>query len=177
MPRNVEIKARVGGLDAVAGRLRRLPVHDSFKLTQHDVFYRVPDGRLKLRTFDDNTSELIFYRRPDTTAPGVSTYERAPVADRAGLARLLAQAFGVRGEVRKERTVALVGQTRVHLDRVAGLGEFVELEVVLTDDQTEAEACVIADRLMEALGIGADDLVDAAYIDLLEGSIAGDSCT
>ena len=168
MARNVEIKARVTDPDAMARRLRRLPVDDSFQLTQHDVFFRVADGRLKLRTFGDGASELIFYRRPDSAAPGISRYERTPVADRAAMLRLLTGAFGIRGEVHKDRTVLLVGQTRVHLDRVAGLGEFLELEVVLTDEQTEADGCAVAHRLMDSLGIDADDLVDGAYIDLKE---------
>ena len=42
---------------------------------------------------------------------------------------MLGQALGVLGVVRKQRLLYLVGQTRVHLDSVEGLGDFLELEV------------------------------------------------
>ena len=38
--------------------------------------------------------------------------------------------------MRKHRTLYLVGRTRVHLDRVDGLGHFLELEVVLADGES-----------------------------------------
>jgi adenylate cyclase class IV len=49
---------------------------------------------------------------------------------------------------------------------VEGLGEFVELEVVLRSDQPEKDGIVIARDLMARLGITGDQLVEAAYIDL-----------
>ena len=70
--------------------------------------------------------------------------------------------------VRKERRLFLVGQTRIHLDRVDNLGDFVELEVVMEPTQTMEDGVDIAYRLMEALGISERDLIDCAYIDLLE---------
>ena len=70
--------------------------------------------------------------------------------------------------VRKERRLFLVGQTRIHLDRVDNLGDFVELEVVMEPTQTMEDGVEIAYRLMEALGISESDLIDCAYIDLLE---------
>jgi len=73
--------------------------------------------------------------------------------------------------VEKTRTLYVTGQTRIHLDDVKGLGTFVELEVVLRDDQPEAEGHAVAAGLMQRLGIAAADLLDRSYADMLaEGS-------
>jgi adenylate cyclase class IV len=70
--------------------------------------------------------------------------------------------------VRKQRWLLLVGQTRIHLDRVEGLGEFIELEVVLRDDQSVADGVRIADPLMHELGLAGAERIAAAYLDLLQ---------
>ena len=41
----------------------------------------------------------------------------------------LGLALGVRGVVKKTRRLIMIGQTRVHIDDVEGLGTFMELEV------------------------------------------------
>ena len=51
------------------------------------------------------------------------------------LVETLAGVLKTRGVVTKRREVFLIGRTRVHLDDVKGLGTFVELEVVLGDDE------------------------------------------
>jgi len=61
-----------------------------------------------------------------------------------------------------------VGQTRIHLDDVEGLGSFVELEVVMQNNQSAAEGTQIARGLMAQLEILDSDLVEAAYMDLLQ---------
>ena len=37
--------------------------------------------------------------------------------------------MGIKGDVKKTRYLYMVGQTRVHVDEVEGLGNFMELEV------------------------------------------------
>jgi adenylate cyclase class IV len=61
----------------------------------------------------------------------------------------------------------MLGQTRVHIDDVYGLGEFLELEVVLRPGQSEAEGHSIATALLKEFGIGQDYLLAEAYVDLL----------
>lgn len=100
--------------------------------------------------------------------PKLSSYSISNTADPAGLEDVLTQALGVRGKVVKERFLFLVGQTRIHLDRVQDLGEFIELEVVLTDSQTSQDGDVIAQELMNALGICQENLLTGAYMDLLQ---------
>ncbi|HSW23025.1 MAG TPA: CYTH domain-containing protein, partial [Burkholderiaceae bacterium] len=66
MSRNVEIKARVSGIEALMPRARALADGDVQRLVQDDTFFRVPHGRLKLREFGDGSAELIHYQRADT---------------------------------------------------------------------------------------------------------------
>jgi predicted adenylyl cyclase CyaB len=73
--------------------------------------------------------------------------------------------------VRKTRYLYLVGQTRIHLDEVEGLGQFMELEVVMREGQTEAEGQAIAQDLMASLGVERGDLLEGAYMDLLESTL------
>jgi adenylate cyclase class IV len=62
----------------------------------------------------------------------------------------------------------LVGQTRIHLDEVEDLGTFLELEVVLDEDQTTEEGAEIARKLMKDLDVADTTLIHQAYIDLLD---------
>ncbi len=172
MPRNVELKARVVDLAAVEARAKLLADQGPLELSQDDTFFACSTGRLKLRQFRTDHGELIFYRRPDTEGPKLSEYVIAPTSAPGELREALSRAYGVSGRVLKQRRLYLVGQTRVHLDQVAGLGSFVELEVVLTDEQAFAEGEQIAADLLEKLGIAPSCLIDRAYVDLLRD--AGD---
>jgi len=58
-----------------------------------------------------------------------------PTAAPDALREALTLAYGVIGRVRKVRTLFMAGRTRIHLDRVEGLGEFLELEVVLAEHE------------------------------------------
>jgi len=168
MARNVEIKARVRD----AARLRALALavgEEPLELIrQRDTFYHVNRGRLKLREFADGTGELIAYERPDRPGPRTSRYTISPAPDPARLHAALTQALGVRGVVAKERTLIRRGRTRIHLDRVTGLGDFVELEVVLTADESEADGRAVALELMARLEIDERDLMEQAYIDQMD---------
>ncbi len=168
MPRNVEIKARVWDMDEVRARAEALSDAPALVLEQEDTFFHTPEGRLKLRVFPDGKGELIAYRRPDAVGPKTSEYFVYRTPHPRELAAVLERALGVRGVVRKRRLLYLVGQTRIHLDEVEGLGAFLELEVVLADGQAETEGEAVARRLMTKLGLRDEDRVAAAYIDLLE---------
>jgi predicted adenylyl cyclase CyaB len=168
MARNIEIKARAHQFDQLLARAAALATEPPLIYRQQDFFYDVPNGRLKLRQFDDNTpAELIFYQRDDRDGPKVSYYSRSPVTNAEAMHTLLAQALNTRGIVNKERHVYVVGRTRIHLDRVDGLGDFIELEVLLGQDDEEAGGQQEAEQLFERLGVSSADLVPVAYVDLL----------
>ncbi|CAG2127454.1 class IV adenylate cyclase [Cupriavidus plantarum] len=170
MARNIEIKARIDSIDAVAPRAAALAQHGPERIEQDDTFFPCRNGRLKLRAFDASRGELIFYARPDQTGPKESFYILSPTSSPDTLRAALAAAHGEGGRVRKVRTLFLVGRTRVHLDRVEGLGDFLELEVVLADDEPAETGVAEAHALMDALGVDRARLIDGAYVDLLNGN-------
>jgi predicted adenylyl cyclase CyaB len=168
MARNVEIKAKVSDLPKLRRRVESLADRGPALIEQEDTFFLCPSGRLKLRRFSDGTGELIFYQRPDGNGPRESQYFISATHDPRSLTTVLTGAYGVRGVVRKRRALFLAGQTRIHLDEVEDLGTFLELEVVLDEDQTAEEGTEIAQKFMKDLDIADTTLVPQAYIDLLD---------
>jgi adenylate cyclase class IV len=83
------------------------------------------------------------------------------------LREALSRANGQLGRVRKRRLLLMKGATRIHLDRVEGLGDFMELEVVLQPGQGDAEGSATAEALMLELGLAGAPRIAGAYLDLL----------
>ena len=151
-----------------AGALKSLSDSPLEVIPQDDTFFVIPKGRLKLRVLAPDRAQLVYYERPNQDGPKRSDYFIFNTNDPENLKTALSLALGIRGVVRKTRYLYMVGQTRVHLDDVEGLGQFMELEVVLRDDQSDAEGQAIANDLMKKLGIEPTDLIEGAYMDLLE---------
>ncbi|MGO4327419.1 class IV adenylate cyclase [Cupriavidus sp. 2TAF22] len=167
MPRNVEIKARIASIDALVPLVAPLADHGPERIEQDDTFFRCASGRLKLRAFASGEGQLIFYARADQAGPRESHYIISPTAAPDSLRAALAAAWGEDGRVRKTRVLYLAGRTRVHLDRVEGLGDFLELEVVLAEGEPAAAGVAEAHALLARLGVAQEQLVETAYVDLL----------
>jgi predicted adenylyl cyclase CyaB len=168
MPANIEIKARVRDFESLQASAAQLSNAPCQTISQEDTFFQVPQGRLKLRELSPHHGQLIYYQRQDISGPKHSEYQIYETDDPAGLKIILAKAYGIRGVVAKIRYLYMVGQTRIHVDDVKGLGKFMELEVVLQPGQTDSEGQAIAESLMHKLGIEDTDLIDSAYMDMIE---------
>jgi adenylate cyclase class IV len=170
MPRNIEIKARIASVEAVLPRALAAADGPPQPIEQDDTFFLVPAGRLKLRDFGDGRAELIQYERADGPAARASQYLIVAATEPALLREALARACGVLGRVRKQRLLLQAGATRIHLDRVQDLGDFIELEVVLRDGQGDAEGALAAEALMQRLGLADAPRIAGAYLDLLRAA-------
>lgn len=168
MPVNIEIKARVHDFADLKHRAEMLSDTPCQVIPQEDTFFNCRLGRLKLRELGSNQAQLVYYLRQDISGPKHSDYKIFATEDPAGLKLILSQAYGIRGVISKVRYLYMLGQTRIHLDDVKGLGKFMELEVVLRPGQTDAEGQAIAEDLMHKLGIQESDLIETAYMDMLE---------
>ena len=166
--RNLELKARHADLGAarnavsVIGNIRAGGVE-----IQVDTYFHVPQGRLKLREINEESATLIFYERSNRAEARICNYQLVPVLDAGALKAALAAALGVRGVVRKRREVYFWHNVRIHLDEVAGLGTFVELEAVLGPDEDENRAQERLEHLCELMGIADVDLLGQSNADLL----------
>lgn len=167
MPTNIEIKARIDSIERLLPVVASIADEGQEHVLQDDSFFSCPNGRLKLRGLSNNHGVLIFYRRADEPGPKPSFYVHSEPSDPDGLRAVLTDAYGQVGRVRKHRIVFHIGQTRVHLDRVEGLGEFLELEVAVGDGLEPDAAISEAHRLVAALGIEDAALIEGAYVDLL----------
>lgn len=170
MARNIEIKAKIERIEPLVSIIASLADTGPFDLPHHDTFFNCPSGKLKLRAFSESAGELIFYQRPQLKGPKLSIYQISTTTDPDSLRNTLASAYGILGTVRKNRTLYLLGNTRIHLDRVDGLGDFLELEVVLEDLQTITCGESIALDLMAKIGVLPNQLIPTSYLELLSKS-------
>ena len=167
MPRNIEIKARIGSVEALLPKVRLIAERGPWEIRQDDCYFACTGGRLKLRVGAEGAGELIYYRRTDQLSPRESSYLRCAIPDPGTLRDALAQALGEIGRIEKLRTLFLRGRTRIHLDQVTGLGHFLELEVVLAEDEPPADGIGEANELLGQLGVDPSQLVAGSYLDLL----------
>jgi adenylate cyclase class IV len=167
MARNIEIKAHIESVHVLALKAAAIADEGPIEIDQDDTFFRCESGRLKLRAFSKEKGELIFYRRANQLGPKESFFLVSPTSTPDTLRESLSLAYGQTGRVEKHRTLFLVGRTRVHLDRVKDLGNFLELEVVLEQDEPAEVGVREAKALMAQLGVEPSQLIEGAYVDLL----------
>ena len=115
---------------------------------------------------------MVQYDRVDADEARESRYRLVPVDDPAALCAALESSLGTLAVVEKERHLLLWQSVRIHLDRVEGLGNFVELEGVATQDSDLADELDRVTRLTEALEIAPERILRNSYSDQVVGSNA-----
>jgi predicted adenylyl cyclase CyaB len=165
--RNLELKARDVDLEQALGTCKRLGAEDGGTLLQKDTYFDVPKGRLKLRR-EGNAAHLIAYERPDLPGQRESRYRIVEIVDPPGLEEALAGVLGITAVVNKERRLFLFESVRIHLDRVDGLGHFIELEGVAAPGELDLSRPErLLTELRGSLGIDEADLIGESYCDLI----------
>jgi len=168
--RNVELKALDPDPARSLAACRDLGAEDRGVLRQRDTYFRARAGRLKLREQEPGGATLIQYDRPDAAAARESRYRLTPVPDPDELRASLDAALGTLVVVDKERHLLLWEGVRIHLDTVAGLGSFVELEGVAPPESDLGPEREKLARLQRALGI--EEILTDSYSDRLLGADA-----
>ncbi|HWR16968.1 MAG TPA: class IV adenylate cyclase [Terriglobales bacterium] len=132
---------------------------------QVDTYFFVPTGRLKLREGNIENS-LIFYSRPDQAGPKLSDVTMSAVPPGSDLRAVLSKALGVLVTVDKHREIYFVDNVKIHLDRVEGLGTFIEVEAIGTEEDLPRlkGQC---DSFRKEFGVSDSQLMQGSYSDML----------
>jgi predicted adenylyl cyclase CyaB len=167
LARNIELKARLHDMAAAREVAQRVATASLGVQQQTDTYFQCRHGRLKLREIGGQPAQLVSYERPDRNDAKGSDYQLIDIPDPAALKQALSSAMGVHIVVEKLREIYLVDNVRIHLDDVAGLGEFLEFEAVLSADCDDAAGHRQLAELQAAFGIRQEDLLAGSYADLL----------
>ena len=167
---NIEIKAFYKDLGKARRIAEKLGARYQGQDRQVDTYFKVPAGRFKMRESRRKGAELIPYRRPNSRGPKTSDYVLIPLPDPGKTKGILASLLGVDAVVKKQRELFLLGNVRIHLDRVQGLGEFLEFEAVFKKDTPrirEKEKAKV-EKLIRAFEIPPEDLLKFSYRELVK---------
>lgn len=168
MPINLELKARIES-PAHALRVVRRIARPGAILFQTDTYFKIKNGRLKLRECSNAAPELIYYKRNEERGERWSTYYVAPLKRKSEMKGILENALGKRIVVRKRRRLWFYKNARIHLDTVYNLGHFIEFEVVLVSGRDQARYLLA--ELIELFKVEKEGILRCSYSDLIEKKV------
>jgi adenylate cyclase class 2 len=172
-PINIEIKAKCFHPEKVEAFLLSNGARFVGLDHQKDTYFNVPSGRLKLRQGNIEQT-LIFYNRPDQEGPKQSDFYLSKMTDGVATEQLLEKALGIKVVVDKYRKIFYIGNVKLHLDDVPGLGSFVEIEAgnLADPSKTIDDLKAQCDHYMKAFEVSDSDLIHHSYSDMVLGQKA-----
>jgi len=165
--KNIELKAKVNSMNSLRRRVKDIGAKKTELMSQIDTYFASKSGRLKLREINGKEFVLIQYHRPDTASHKISEFEILKLTkEQAGeLKEMLAETMGVQVVVAKKRELWMYGDTRIHIDTVKNLGNFMELESQIKHGEKKARNEY--DFLMKTLSLNGYEKINQSYSDLL----------
>ncbi len=165
--KNIELKVKAPNLSKIKPVLKKIGAKYVETLKQVDTYYKCNEGRLKTREINNNNFELIFYRRENKKESKISDYEilKMSYPHRQKYKNILNEIFGKVVVVKKERLLWIYKNTRIHLDCVEDLGNFLELETIVSDTLSKAKKEY--KEITDYLNISNFKKIASSYSDLL----------
>jgi len=163
VPTNLELKIRVTSHQSLKKILEQIGAENKGMLKQKDVYYSIPNGLLKLRIENGNES-LIFYNRNENNKNRWSDFEVLQFANAKG-EKFFNNLFDVEVIVKKKRELFYYDDTRIHLDTVKYLGNFLELETLVINGKVDAKKRF--EKIIGLLKLNESKQIRKSYRDLL----------
>lgn len=167
--KNIELKVKIENPESIIKKLKVLRAKYIGQLKQIDTYFNCNEGRLKLRIINNKRHELIFYRRPDLLSHKISEYEVISLSNKEArfINKILEMAYRIKVVINKKRNLWMFGNTRIHLDKVTNLGNYLELESQIKKNKKTSEKEY--NYLIKKLSLGKLTKIRRSYGDLLNG--------
>jgi len=164
----VELKARVDDHNFLRKKLSSLGAEYTGNFQQTDLYFVVPEGRLKLREVKGtSTAELIYYERENIAGPKQDNAFLLRVQESEDLKNILKKILKPLIVIQKVREIYWYQGTKIHLDTVKTLGKFVEFERQTGDESSMVKKDqLVLEKLREQLEIDSSNLETLSYSDL-----------
>ncbi len=164
---NVEIKARCTDPNRIRAQLLALGADFIGEDHQVDTYFRAAHGRLKLREGNIENA-LIHYARPDQAGPKDSAVALYNCRPDDGLKEVLRRGLEVIAVVDKKRAIFFIDNVKFHIDRLAEMGTFLEIEAIDRTGKLGREKLLAQCRhYLQVLGIRSEELLEHSYSDMV----------
>ncbi|MDZ7611880.1 MAG: class IV adenylate cyclase [Candidatus Moranbacteria bacterium] len=164
---SIEIKAKSNKQEFIRKILKSKKA--VFKGTDHqiDTYFEAKNGRLKLRE-GKIENYLIHYQRENKEGPKQSDITLFRSSPKSSLKEILTKALGLLVVVDKKREIYFIDNVKFHIDKVKGLGTFVEIEAIDNDGSIEKERLFEQCQFfLDLFEISQEGLIPVSYSDLL----------
>jgi predicted adenylyl cyclase CyaB len=160
---NLELKIKVNSHSGIIELLNNINANYKGLLNQKDIYFDWDKGLLKLRVHD-KSYQLIKYFRDEKKDNRFSSYELLDLSGN-NVELYLSDILKPNTVVEKKRELYIYKNTRIHLDNVKGLGDFVELETVVVPGEQDVQAEF--SEVVRLLNLDLDSQIRCSYRDLI----------
>ena len=173
-----EIKLPIPKEEPIEAKLLACGFASGASVREEDTYF-APSGNvpteagfaLRIRQVTDlatgNRQSLITYKGQRQSEDAMVRRELETGLGDANTMREILLALGYQPlpvRVKKERHVLTRGPVNACVDAVAGLGRFLELEIILPDGAAPQEALATIDAILASLGHGREETVTTSYL-------------
>lgn len=164
MPKNIEIKVPINNLKKILIRIKNLPAERIYSSQQIDVYFQNEKGRLKVRDSNGEKS-VIFYDRIEDGRERWSKFYFIKINEPNEWVKFFDLFMERLITVKKHRTLFHYKNTRIHVDQIKNLGNFIELETKMNSSRKTAREEF--DYLCKHLELATGEQIINSYSDMI----------